>query len=201
MTGLALIRHGTTDWNARGLIQGSTDIPLNAQGRTEVSGWTLPSRFAGYDLLASPLSRAIETAELVAGRAPGIDPRLSEMCWGSWEGRTLSGLRDEIGDLMIAWEARGLDFHGPGGESPRDVQNRVMPLLRELAQADKPTVAVTHRGVIRSIYALATGWDMESRPEVRPADYAVQLFSLDIDGQPHIQELNISMSTVSDLTG
>ncbi len=193
MTELAFVRHATTDWNARGLIQGSTDIPLNRAGIAEVRGWSLPARFASHDLLSSPLGRAVETAELLAGRAPGIDPRLREMCWGSWEGRTLKGLRDEIGNLMIAWEARGLDFHGPGGESPRDVQARMVPLLSELAAAGRPTLAVTHRGVIRAIQALATGWNMESRAEVRADDHGVQLFNLDDQGRPHIRELNISM--------
>lgn len=194
MTDLALIRHGTTDWNARGLIQGSTDIPLNEAGIAEVRGWSLPSCFAAHDWLSSPLLRAVETARLLSGRTPARDPRLAEMCWGSWEGRTLKGLRHEIGDLMIAWEAKGLDFHGPGGESPRQVQARLAPLLQELATAGRPIVAVTHRGVIRAIHALATGWNMESQPEIRTDDDAIQLFSLDAEGRPHIRQLNISMT-------
>ena len=87
-----------------------------------------------------------------------------ETDWGVWEGRTLTDLRAELGDLMAAWEARGLDFRAPEGESPRDVQDRLRPWLTETATRSHPTGAVAHKGVIRAIYALATGWDMTDKP-------------------------------------
>ena len=61
---------------------------------------------------------------------------------------------------MIENEARGLDFRPPGGESPRDVQARLRPFLESLRD---PTIAVTHKGVLRALYALATGWTMERK--------------------------------------
>ena len=87
-----------------------------------------------------------------------------ETDWGVWEGRTLTDLRAELGDLMAAWEARGLDFRAPEGESPREVQDRLRPWLVETAATGQPTGAVAHKGVIRAIYALATGWDMTDKP-------------------------------------
>src|SRR3546814_16815565 len=72
-------------------------------------------------------------------------------------------------DLMAANEARGLDFRPPGGESPRDVQDRLRPLLAELADAGEDVVAVSHKGVLRALYALASGWDLRGKPATKLA--------------------------------
>ena len=115
------------------------------------------------------------------------------MSWGVWEGRTLPDLRAELGDLMTAWEAEGLDFKAPGGESPRDVQTRLRPWLAELAEIGAPTLAVCHKGVIRALYALAIGWDMTDKPPRKLREPAVQLFTLSTDGLPTVAELNITL--------
>ncbi len=194
MTLLALIRHGTTEWNATGLVQGSTDIPLNDTGRTEVGAWRLPDELAGFRWLASPLKRAVETAVILSGSEPETDDRLVEMAWGDWEGRTLKDLREEHGDLMVAWEAEGLDFQGPNGESPRQVQNRAAPLLAEIAERGQPTIAVCHKGVIRALYAAAIDWDMVNKPPVKLLDGCAQLFRLDAVGKLSVHKLNLEMT-------
>jgi probable phosphoglycerate mutase len=197
MTTLVLIRHGATDWNRRHLVQGSSDIPLSADGRSEVAGWNLPAEFELFDRISSPLSRARETAEILFGGPVRTDDRLREMDWAIWEGRTLADLRAEIGDLMTAWEARGLDFRAPGGESPREVQGRVLPLLAECARTKTPTVAVCHRGVIRAIYALAISWDMTSKAPRRLADGCAQVFTLDAHGMPSVETLDLPLTGVT----
>ncbi len=164
MTYLALIRHGATEWNRKGLIQGHTDISLDDGGRAEVAGWTIPAELAGFHWISSPFERALETAEILSGVRPPTDARLGEMAWGDWEGRTLADLRAELGEEMAAREAKGLDFKAPGGESPREVQIRVQPLLAEIFAAGEATVAVCHKGVIRAIYALAADWNMLGKP-------------------------------------
>jgi len=193
MTQLALIRHGPTDWNARKLVQGTSDIPLSASGRDKVAEWAVPDRVEGFDWVCSPLSRCRETAGILTGRTVAVDARLTEMAWGEWEGSRLEDLRARLGDLMAAWEARGLDFQAPGGESPRDVQVRLRPFLHDTAAAGRPTVAVCHKGIIRAIYALAAGWDMTCKPPVRLQDDCVHLFTLDGDGTPSVAALNISL--------
>jgi probable phosphoglycerate mutase len=190
---VAFIRHGDTDWNRRGLIQGSSDIELDYLGRATVGGWIVPDDLAGFDWLASPMKRAHQTAHILRRAECATDARLVEMCWGDWEGRTIPELRAELGDLMAAWEAKGLDFQGPNGESPRMVQERVKPLLAEIARAGKPTVIVAHRGVIRAVYALATGWDMVSKATERPRDDCAHLFALDDDGRPSLYKLNVPL--------
>jgi probable phosphoglycerate mutase len=192
MTWLALLRHGPTEWNQKGLVQGHSDVPLSRGGRAEVAGWRLPPGLAGFVLFASPLARAIETARLIAGE-PRIEPRLIEMSWGDWEGRTLPELRAELGDLMTAWEAKGLHFRAPGGESPCQVQARLRPWLSERARRGEPTLAVCHKGVIRALYALATGWNMTDKPRDTLLEPCAHLFSLAADGQPTVARLNISL--------
>tara|TARA_B110000444_G_scaffold259441_1_gene303176 strand:- start:1060 stop:1653 length:594 start_codon:yes stop_codon:yes gene_type:complete len=193
MTKIGLIRHGKTEWNITGLVQGSTDIPLSDIGIKEISNWSLPSGFDDFSWLASPLKRAQQTAQILAGFEPKLDPRLVEMAWGDWEGRSLVDLRSELGDLMVAWEAKGLDFHGPNGESPREVQIRMKPLLKEISEDGKPTIIVTHKGFIRALYALAIGWDMVDKPNDKLSDGCVHLFELDAIGNPSIIDLNINL--------
>ncbi len=202
MTPLVLIRHGPTDWNAEGRIQGQGDVPLSAAGRDEVRGWRLPPELAdeqgGWDWLSSPLARARETAALLrygSGAAEArLEDALMEMHWGDWEGRRLAELRAEDGAHMAAEESRGLDFRPPGGESPREVQDRLMPLLAELAAAGRPAAAVTHKGVIRAVYARATGWDMTGAPPEKLLDACAHRFVLDGGGAPRPDHLNIPLA-------
>lgn len=193
MTLIAFIRHGQTAWNETGLVQSRSDIPLSERGRRQVQGWRMPGDLAGLDWVASPLVRASETAAILAGEPVATDARLVEMDWAVWEGRTLDDLRNEIGDLRSAWEAGGLDFRAPGGESPREVQARLRPFLAECAAAGRPTAAVCHRGVIRAVYALAIGWDMKSRAPKRLADNAAHLFRLAADGMPAVERLDVPL--------
>ncbi len=192
MTWLALIRHGPTEWNEKGLVQGHSDVPLSDRGRAEVARWRLPPAVAGFAVVSSPLARAVETARLLAGE-PDIEPRLTEMSWGAWEGRTLPDLRAELGDLMAAWEAEGLHFRAPGGESPHQVQARLRPWLAERARHRQATLAVCHKGVIRALYALATGWDMTDKPAHKFHEPSVQLFCIADDGRPAVARLNIGL--------
>jgi broad specificity phosphatase PhoE len=169
MTPVLLIRHGPTSWNASGRIQGQTDVELSPRGRAEVHRWRLPAAWVEARLFSSPLRRARETAIILTGREPTLDPRLSEMDWGRFQGRRLAELRAEAPGAMAANEARGLDFRPPGGESPREVCARLQALLVELAADPWPVVAVCHKGVIRAALVLATGWDMQSKPPLRLA--------------------------------
>jgi len=194
MVRFAVVRHAPTEWNAIGRVQGRTDIPLSEIGRETAAGWSLPADLAGFRAIASPLARTMETAHLLLGRAAVTDERLIEMDWAVWEGRELPDLRAELGDLMVAWEAEGLDFRAPEGESPRDVQARLAPLLAEITRAGRPTVAVTHKGVIRALYALATGWDMTDKPPEKLRDDCVHIFTLSAEGAPAVDRLNLPLT-------
>ncbi|MFQ5984175.1 MAG: histidine phosphatase family protein [Alphaproteobacteria bacterium] len=193
MTLLALLRHGATVWNEEGRIQGRRDGPLSQRGRAVVIAWRLPRELQGAKWFASPLLRACETARLLGVGAVAVDPRLVEMDWGRWEGRRLTELRETLGPGLAANEARGLDFRPDGGESPRDVQSRLRPWLTEVAAGARTTAAVTHKGVIRAVFALATDWDMTDKPPVRLDWASVHLFTVAGDGKPTVAQLNMSV--------
>jgi probable phosphoglycerate mutase len=193
VTILALLRHAPTEWNAARRLQGRADIPLSAAGRATLAARRLPDEIRGFRSLVSPLQRTRETAALL-GLSPQIDERLVEMDWGRFEGRVITELRREQGKAFLVNEARGLDFTPEGGESPRLVQARVMPLLAEIAGRDEPTLAVTHRGVIRAVYARATGWDMRGEAPHELDLYAMQIFTLGENGAPAVARLNVPLA-------
>ncbi|MCR9072195.1 MAG: histidine phosphatase family protein [Alphaproteobacteria bacterium] len=189
---LALLRHGPTGWNAEKRMQGRADQPLSAEGEADVRSWTLPPEIAAFQWRCSPLVRARRTAELI-GVTAQIEPAAIELDFGAWEGRRLAEIRaaDPIG--TAANESRGLDFRPPGGESPRDVQLRLRPLLARLAAADRDTGIVTHKGVIRALLSLATGWPMVDKPPVKLYWDRVHLFALDPDGTPRLVQPNLTL--------
>lgn len=190
---LALLRHGETIWTHDKRVQGRTDVPLSDSGRAALAARRLPQSWAGAPVVTSPLARCRQTVDALRLAPAAIEPRLIEMDWGDWEGRRLADLRAELGAAMADNEDRGLDFQPPQGESPRMVLARIRPWLAQCAQTGSATLAVTHRGVIRVIFALATGWDMLGRPPAKLDWRAMHSFTLDDDGTPSVLQLNIAL--------
>lgn len=171
---ICFVRHGPTGWNRANRLQGHRDIPLDDAGRIEVRGWRLPAGFEAAKARTSPAWRARETAALLGRADAVIEPRLIEMSWGQFEGRTVDELRAEEGTGFLELEARGLDFRAPDGESPRDVTVRLGAVLLELAQEPGPHLLFAHKGVIRAAMVLATGWPMLGKPPLNlRQDHAV----------------------------
>jgi probable phosphoglycerate mutase len=192
MTPLATMRHAPTCWNQAGLMQGRADPPLSERGRAAANHWRLPEELATFRWLASPLRRALETADCLAIEVM-VEPALIEMDWGDWEGLSLADLRTADPEGVAANEARGLDFTPPAGESPRQVQERLRPLLVRLGAEGRPTAAITHKGVLRALLALATGWDMRGKAPVKLQPGTVHLFALGREGRPHLARANIRL--------
>ena len=189
MIPLLVLRHAPTEWNAQSRIQGRADPPLSASGRALAMAWRLPPGWQDAVCFCSPLRRATETARLL-GLVPLVEPALIEMDWGEWEGRRLAELRAELGVDMSENERRGLDFRPPGGESPRDVQQRLLPFLAGLSQ---PAIAVTHKGVLRALYALASGWTMAGKPPQKLRDSCAHGFGVQPGGLVAVGEINIPL--------
>jgi broad specificity phosphatase PhoE len=146
-----LVRHGQTEWNRRGLIQGQADVPLNGRGRAQ--GRALGRALRGMPIrlaLVSDLSRARATARLaLAGRRVPwlVSPALREMDFGDWEGRRAALIRSPLGRTR-----REPGRRAPGGESFRDVVGRVRPVLAAAARrAGAGTILVVgHLGSLRA---------------------------------------------------
>lgn len=136
MTTLILIRHGETDWNVEGRYQGQADPSLNGKGHTQAQ--LLARALAANPpnlLYASPLRRAYETAEVLAGdlRIPLFtDSRLVEIHQGDWQGRLRGEIASKYPDLFKQWETDPWGVTPPGGESLVQVQSRVYAAIDEI---------------------------------------------------------------------
>jgi broad specificity phosphatase PhoE len=157
------IRHGETDWNAEGKLQGQQDIPLNDLGRKQAAaaGGILAGLFArdgrsktSLAFIASPLGRARSTMELVRGalKLPvadyAIDDRLREIGYGDWEGSTLAQMQASDPAVFAARQADKWTVPPPGGESYASVQARMRDWYDQLKE---DTVAVAHGGTARAL--------------------------------------------------
>ncbi|MTE23636.1 histidine phosphatase family protein [Microbacterium sp. ZXX196] len=144
MTIIALVRHGQTDWNRDGRIQGRSDIPLNDTGRAQARAAAAALRGGDYArLVASPLSRAAETAEIIGASlglgAPAVDARLRERAYGEAEGMQQAEYLERFpGGIAI-----------PGAETDDEVVQRALDVVADLAaESEDPLIAVTHGGLI-----------------------------------------------------
>jgi broad specificity phosphatase PhoE len=159
------IRHGETDWNVEGRLQGHQDIPLNARGRAQAAhcGGVLRDLFARdgrdpatLDYVSSPLGRARQTMELARpalGLAPGgyaIEPRLTEISVGQWEGFTIAQLRNRDSQRIAQREHDKWHFLAPGGESYKAVSERMRAWYDGL---NRDTVVTAHGGTARGLMA------------------------------------------------
>jgi broad specificity phosphatase PhoE len=136
MLTLVLTRHGLTDRSIpEQHLSQKIDVSINDAGRRQADA--LRRRLAGVSfdrVITSPLFRARETAEIVAPRGLPIeaDPRLKEMDYGAWEGRTYAELDENDGPNRRAWLQRPDEIRCPGGESGDDVARRVTSFLQDL---------------------------------------------------------------------
>lgn len=158
-----VIRHGQTDYNRDGRLQGARDIPLNATGRAQAAknGKALAAlpgfKPDDYDWVASPLTRARETMEIVranAGLDPSAyrtDPLLIEVSFGDWEGFTPDEVEAGVPGSIARREAAKWDFLPPGdrAESYEMMARRVDAFL---ATVGRPTVCVAHGGIVRALF-------------------------------------------------
>ncbi|WP_112817390.1 histidine phosphatase family protein [Ensifer sp.] len=160
-----VIRHGQTDWNAESRLQGQKDIPLNDTGRQQATGngvalgAILGADAEQFDFVASPLGRTRETMERLR-QAMGLDPilyrtddRLKEVSFGDWEGFTLPELKRSVPERIAERRKVKWDFIPPGedAESYEILSWRIAAWLKDV---NRPTVCVSHGGVIRALFKL-----------------------------------------------
>lgn len=181
---IGITRHFETDWNALGQLQGRTDRPLTEGARARAAALEVPETWANARLIATPLSRAAETARLLTGREPEIEPDLIELSWGEWEGRRGVDLLEDPSSGYEHVENWGWDKRPPGGESPADAWARIGPALAGIATENRPALLVLHRGVMRVILAKAHGWNFDSAEPFRIKRERIYTVTLDESGTP-----------------
>ena len=129
MKELWLVRHGTTEWNASGKIQGHADIPLNALGEEQARAVGQKLSEIPFDAVwSSDLGRARRTAQLAGFLRAQPDARIRELVFGGCEGLTWDELDGLTRDDLMAYEG----FHAPSGESTAQLTARVTEFVNEL---------------------------------------------------------------------
>lgn len=156
-----IFRHGETDWNAQGLFQGHTDIPLNAAGFAQANQLRNDlAQFQPQIIFCSDLTRALQTARTANSEyhLPLIvSHQLREINIGELEGVHRDQVKQTLGlekwQKWVSSHAKDLDFQFPKGESKRDVLIRTLGYLSKVAEHfNYERIAVsTHGGVIKRI--------------------------------------------------
>jgi len=163
---LYYVRHGETDFNVEARLQGWRDTEINANGRRQAAkcAGVLADLFArdrrqasDFDYVASPLKRARETMEVLRRtlgldpHAYGTDPRLMEIAYGEWEGLTLPEIAAGSPGALAERDRDKWDFAPPGGESYRELANRIGDWYRSLT---RDSVVAAHGGGVRVLMAM-----------------------------------------------
>ncbi|BCG59904.1 histidine phosphatase family protein [Paenibacillus sp. URB8-2] len=150
---MGLIRHGQTDWNAVGRIQGQSDIPLNGEGRRQaemLAERLLHEPYRWDYCITSNLSRAEETGRIIAGRLElpllEADERIRERAYGQVEGLTAA-------EREARW-GRNWDQQEFGQEKDEQLQTRALAFMEELSSKhpDKNVLVVSHGGLLAQLY-------------------------------------------------
>lgn len=146
---LYVLRHGETDYNQKGLLQGRTNVPLNDNGRKQAQNtcWMLSN--VHFDLvISSPLKRALETASIVVpNHAIWIDPRLEERFLGEYEGKPASEYNQALYHNYL------INSKEYGVEGIKELIERVRDLIEELKKnySKETILLVTHGGWINAL--------------------------------------------------
>ncbi|SHL38503.1 glucosyl-3-phosphoglycerate phosphatase (pgm family) [Pseudonocardia thermophila] len=157
---LVLLRHGQTDHNVAGRMQGHIDSVLTDLGRQQAAAVApTVAQFKPDRLISSDLSRAVDTAQeisAVTGLPLELDPRLRETHLGEWQGLTVAQVEEGWPGAIAQWRADPA-WAPPGGESRIEVVRRSRPVIDELDEemadddVDNTVVVVAHGGLIAGL--------------------------------------------------
>ena len=164
-TRLYLVRHGATQLTAEDRFSGAAGVDLSEDGRWQAA--RLGSRLQRENVTAiysSPLSRTMETAQIIAGRcglAPVPVDGLREISHGHWEGLTRREVEERFHDEYVAWEEDPFTFAPEGAESGVAVLARALPAIREIVTKHRGerVLVVSHKATIRLLLSSLLGFD------------------------------------------
>jgi len=163
MTTVYLIRHGQTDWNKEEIFRGRADVPLNDHGRDEAQALARYLEDVNVDAcFSSPLSRARETAEIVADPHSievNIDEGFIDVDYGEWQGSPAAKVREKYAETYQRWIERPHHIKFPGGESLSAVRKRALASLDviRVGYPDATVFVVAHRVVTKVVLCAVLG--------------------------------------------
>lgn len=184
-----LVRHGETDWNSTGRVQGRENIELNARGICQAK--CLAKAFEGVELDAvwsSPLNRAVKTAVMIAdtkGLSVQIEQDLIERDYGLLSGKAVKS--EEKQSLFM-------DLDIPGMECMRDVTGRMLGVIRRCAgRGDQRVLMVSHGAAINSVLAALSDGEIGSG-KTWLVNACINVFAC-ADGEIRIERYNLDYET------
>lgn len=180
-----MVRHGRTAWNREEIFRGMSDVPLDDVGREQARllKEALSCCANIRSIVASPLSRAFETASIIATGPVTVtaDGRFADIDAGSWEGQTLAEITVRYPEEFSVWVNSPERFCFPGGESLSEVQERawrgvlsLVPVLRE-----HDVVVVSHRLVLKTVILRTIGAGLENFWRIRIDTASISVMELD----------------------
>lgn len=157
MKEILLIRHGETDWNAQGRLQGTLDTPLNGNGIWQAKIAAQALKAHGIQIIyASPMRRARKTAEVIAeatGATLVFRENLREKDFGALQGMRPEEIDAVYGDVLREMRSV-LDLAPNGSESNQEVMLRLQPVIDEISALKERVLIVTHGAVARILYRM-----------------------------------------------
>ncbi|WEV71085.1 histidine phosphatase family protein [Lactobacillus sp. ESL0785] len=166
---IVFVRHGQTDLNKTGRIQGSLfDHDLDEAGRAYAKRAAANFDPSSFDIVfSSPMKRALETAQIFTKgqKKINLDKRLIEFNFGEWDGQLLSELGQKYPDAIDPWGKANKNYvkYAPSGESNAELNKRCGEFLDDMVQKypDKKILVVCHGTLIRMMFAhYFTGGDL-----------------------------------------
>lgn len=198
MTRIYLIRHGETEWNKTGRLQGHSNVLLSPEGIHQAQLLAEHMPFHTVDAVySSDLSRAMETARILAAKfgLPVIqESGFREVNFGDWEGRNFSELATEVPDGFENFFTRPDRVHPPNGESFLEAQSRLINALDEVVaeHEDQSVVVVSHGAAIRLLMCAVLGMPIRKMWTISQFNMAVNILRVD-DGNPTVELLNSTL--------
>jgi len=188
MTRMILVRHGQTEWNRVERFRGRADVPLDETGlaQAEATGRRIAAEWQPAAVYSSPLSRAVKTAEAIAGHfglPVQVHPSLTDIDYGEWQGLTPDEARERWPRVTDAWLNAPQVARIPGGETLDDVRDRAMEAVRALAarHEGQTIVLVGHTVVNRAILLAVLGLGNGRFWRLRQDTCAINVFEAEGD--------------------
>lgn len=199
MAYLILVRHGESEWNAKGLWTGLTDISLSEKGKEEARIAAQEIQDIPLDMVfTSDLKRAQETADIITHQLATDSPliknkALNERDYGELTGKNKWDLKKEFGDEKFTLLRRSFDYPIPGGETLKDVYNRVIPYYKAIIEpklkAGKNVLIAAHGNSIRALIKYLDQISNENIAHLEVATGEVYVYIIDSDGTVSHKEI------------
>jgi broad specificity phosphatase PhoE len=197
LTRLIFVRHCEAEGNTNGVLQGRTDSDISGNGAAQLELVSMRLRNEPFAAIySSPLRRAYKTAQAINqyhNLTIQVDPRLSEIDVGVWEGRSWEEIAQENSEMLKIWNESPGSFRAEGGESMREVYERVWSAAQDIVRANegKTVCVVSHGCAIRNFLCHAKGWPVDRIGEIDWCDNtAVSVVDFDEKMQAHIITMN-----------